>query len=37
MVEFEIAYRYHGHPDRSDWRFFQAAVREIWAATGPLQ
>jgi hypothetical protein len=32
----ELAYRHNGHPGRSDWPFFQAAVHEVWQALRPL-
>jgi post-segregation antitoxin (ccd killing protein) len=32
----EFAYRYRGHPGRSDWPFFQAAVHEVWQALRPF-
>lgn len=32
----EFAYRCNGHPGRSDWPFFQAAVHEVWQALRPL-
>ena len=32
----EFAYRHNGHPGRSDWPFFRAAVHEVWQALRPL-
>jgi post-segregation antitoxin (ccd killing protein) len=34
--EIEVAYQYRAHPGRSDWQYFQGAVRQVWKAMPPL-